>query len=79
MDVTSLCCPTLQGADGGSITLHTKTPPSDVRMWHATTLDGRRRDFRLITGPEPTPHPVLWFEGKVEKASYPYSPATAQP
>lgn len=38
-------------------------------MWHATTLDGKRRDFRLLTGPEPTPHPVFWFEGKVDKAS----------
>ena len=60
----------LQGVDGGTITLNTKTLPSDVRMWHATTLDAKRRDFRLITGPEPTPHPVLWFEGKVDKASY---------
>lgn len=65
-----MCCPTLQGVDGGTITLHTKTLPKDIRMWHATTLDGKRRDFRLITGPEPTPHPVFWFEGKVEQASH---------
>lgn len=65
-----MCCPALQGVDGGTITLHTKTLPKEIRMWHATTLDGKRRDFRLITGPEPTPHPVFWFEGKVEQASH---------
>ena len=55
---------------GGSITMTTKEEPLTVRMWHATTLDGTRRDFRLATGPnpsEPTPHPVIWFYENVTK------------
>ena len=49
---------------------YTKTKPSSVVMWHATTLDGKRRDFRLLTGPnpsKPTPHPVVWFSEDVKQ------------
>ena len=49
---------------------YTKPKPSSVVMWHATTLDGKRRDFRLLTGPnpsKPTPHPVVWFSEDVKQ------------
>ena len=50
----------------------TQEEPLTVKMWHATTLDGTRRDFRLLTGPNPsspTPHPVIWFNENVTKVT----------
>merc|ERR1712130_971248 len=32
----------------GEITVTTKTKPKHVYMWHSTTCNGKRRDFRLI-------------------------------
>ena len=63
-----MCMP--QTVDGGSILFHTETTPSNIRMWHATTLDGERRDFRLFTAAIPSKkvfHPVFWLEGDIVK------------
>ncbi|XP_064606085.1 autocrine proliferation repressor protein A-like [Liolophura sinensis] len=54
---------------GGSITLYTKTKPSTVHVYHATTLDGIRRDFRLAIGDPNSKggyiiHPVLWAKAE---------------
>ena len=65
---TYTVCP-VKGMDAGSITMFINMSPSNVQMWHATTVDGKRRDFGLVTGPKPTSHPVFWFEGEVHKAS----------
>lgn len=40
--------------------------PYSVKCYYANTLDGKRRDFRLLIGDpndpsKPIPHPVVWF------------------
>ncbi|KAH3871994.1 hypothetical protein DPMN_035209 [Dreissena polymorpha] len=50
---------------GGKISLTTDVQPLTVDVYHATTLDGKRKDFRLLRGTpgdpsKPQPHPVLW-------------------
>jgi PhoPQ-activated pathogenicity-related protein len=54
---------------GGSITLSVDTKPTEVLMFHATTLQDTRRDFRLLIGipdpSKPTIQPVLWFGEKL--------------
>ena len=60
----------IKTVDGGSILFHTESAPSNIKMWHATTLDGKMRDFRLFTAAIPNEkvfHPVFWFERDVDK------------
>lgn len=50
---------------GGVIKVTTDTEPLTVRAYWAKTLDGSRRDFRLLVGDKndpskPYPHPVVW-------------------
>jgi PhoPQ-activated pathogenicity-related protein len=56
-------------ATGGSITLSVDTTPSEVLVYHATTLQDKRRDFRLLIGiPDPSkpiPQPVIWFNQRL--------------
>ncbi|XP_041363192.1 autocrine proliferation repressor protein A-like [Gigantopelta aegis] len=54
---------------GGRITVFSNIAPLKVNAVYAHTLDGLRRDFRLfVGGPDgkPYPHPVLWYERKVQ-------------
>jgi PhoPQ-activated pathogenicity-related protein len=57
--------------DGSSIIVECSEPPKEIYVRYADTLDGLRRDWRLITGQKPCPtvvvdgaclHPVLWHE-----------------
>jgi len=69
----------------GSITVYTSEPPTKVYVRHADTLDGKRRDWRLITGQKPCPtitidgaclHPVIWHESdpvQMNPTTYTYS------
>ncbi|KAL4239703.1 hypothetical protein ACF0H5_000507 [Mactra antiquata] len=50
---------------GGKISLTADSTPQTVHCYHATTLDGKRKDFRLIRGTpgdpsKPQVHPVIW-------------------
>ncbi|XP_025076722.1 autocrine proliferation repressor protein A-like [Pomacea canaliculata] len=50
---------------GGFIRVATDRTPNTIRAYFAKTLDGLRRDFRLLVASEddptkPTPHPVVW-------------------
>ncbi|XP_066292659.1 autocrine proliferation repressor protein A-like [Branchiostoma lanceolatum] len=58
------------GAKSGMITLHTDMKPITIRSFHARTLDGKRRDFRLVNQPpgqtSPQPHPVIWLPNDVQ-------------
>ncbi|CAH1257925.1 Hypp1928 [Branchiostoma lanceolatum] len=58
------------GTKSGTITLQTNTKAMVVRSFHARTLDGVRRDFRLINQPPgekgPQPHPVVWLPEDVK-------------
>ncbi|KAK0058165.1 autocrine proliferation repressor protein A [Biomphalaria pfeifferi] len=60
-----------QNITHGKITVSSSLRPKEVTMFHATTLDGLRRDFRLYvknpsTG-QPVIHPVFWKNGTVTK------------
>ncbi|XP_035694838.1 autocrine proliferation repressor protein A-like isoform X1 [Branchiostoma floridae] len=54
----------------GTITLQTNMKPLTIRSFHARTLDGKRRDFRLVNQPpgetKPQPHPVIWLPQDVQ-------------
>ncbi|XP_078662816.1 autocrine proliferation repressor protein A-like [Branchiostoma floridae x Branchiostoma belcheri] len=58
------------GPRSGKITLQTNAEPVIIRSFHARTLDGVRRDFRLLNQPpgekDPQPHPVVWLPEEVE-------------
>jgi len=60
--------------NGGKIILYTDTQPLEICAYHATTLDGNRRDFRFAQqdpkGPPgaPAPHPVVYVKDKVASA-----------
>ncbi|XP_035673097.1 autocrine proliferation repressor protein A-like [Branchiostoma floridae] len=58
------------GTKSGRIMLHTDIKPMTIRSFHARTLDGKRRDFRLVNQPpgqtEPQPHPVIWLPEDVQ-------------
>lgn len=57
-----------QTSNGGTITLITDTKPVDISVYHATTLDGKRRDFRLLVKGDDGkafPHPVIWFNTSI--------------
>lgn len=52
-----------QNETSGSITLTTSSEPTEVVMYHTTTIGDKRRDFRLlVAGPDGSAeiHPVLW-------------------
>lgn len=78
-----------QSSRTGSITVLTSEPPTKVFVRYADTLDGKRRDWRLITGEKPCPtieisgeclHPVLWHTDNataVNPTTYTY--ATSAP
>ncbi|XP_041364664.1 autocrine proliferation repressor protein A-like [Gigantopelta aegis] len=56
-------------ADGGRITVFSDVAVSRVHAMYAKTIDGLRRDFRLlIRGPDgkPFPHPVIWNHREVQ-------------
>ena len=40
-------------ADNGDIIAQASTKPTKVHMWHATTCNSERRDFRLINLDDP--------------------------
>lgn len=40
---------------GNNITVYSKVKPEHVRVWHADTLQDKRRDWRLLTGETPCP------------------------
>lgn len=77
----------VMGADekSGNITVFCSEAPTKVMVRHADTLDGKRRDWRLLTGQKPCPfvevsgacvHPVLWHEAdpvKVDDLTYTYT------
>lgn len=42
-------------ATGNNITMFSATKPDHVRVWHADTLQDKRRDWRLLTGETPCP------------------------
>lgn len=59
---------------GGKITLVSDTTPQTVHCYYATTLDGERKDFRLLRGTpgnptKPQVHPVLWKQEYVTPLS----------
>ncbi|XP_078610552.1 autocrine proliferation repressor protein A-like isoform X1 [Branchiostoma floridae x Branchiostoma japonicum] len=58
------------GTTSGMITLHTNIKPMNIQSFHARTLDGKRRDFRLVNQPpgetKPQPHPVIWLPEDVQ-------------
>lgn len=59
---------------GGKITLFSDTTPQTVHCFYATTLDGKRKDFRLLRGTpgnpsKPQVHPVLWKQEYVTPLS----------
>jgi len=39
--------------DSGDIRVMAETKPTEVRVWHATTCDGERRDFRIVAKTDP--------------------------
>merc|ERR1719379_1659497 len=39
--------------DSGNITMKTNVEPISVDMWHATTCNSKRRDFRLLNLDDP--------------------------
>ncbi|KAK7112150.1 autocrine proliferation repressor protein A-like [Littorina saxatilis] len=50
---------------GGIITVTTDRLPLNIKTFFAKTLDGKRRDFRLLVGSKddptkPFPHPIVW-------------------
>lgn len=52
---------------GGKISVVTDIVPETVECYHATTLDGKRKDFRLLRGTpgnpsKPQVHPVVWLK-----------------
>ncbi|XP_055877302.1 autocrine proliferation repressor protein A-like [Biomphalaria glabrata] len=55
----------------GKIMLTTSVEPIKVTMYYAKTLDGIRRDFRLVVkdpnSQNPMVHPVVWLNGEVQK------------
>eukprot|EP00058_Branchiostoma_floridae_P004654 XP_002590142.1 hypothetical protein BRAFLDRAFT_126052 [Branchiostoma floridae] len=59
-----------KGTTSGMITLHTNIKPMNIQSFHARTLDGKRRDFRLVNQPpgetKPQPHPVIWLPQDVQ-------------
>jgi len=76
--LTNIARPTMQwtmgqSEFGGNITVVTSERPTKVMVRHADTLDGVRRDWRLLTGQKPCPtvqvdgaclHPVFWHEAE---------------
>ncbi|WAQ96729.1 APRA-like protein [Mya arenaria] len=59
---------------GGQISLTTDTTPTTVHCFYATTLDGKRKDFRLLRGTpndprKPQVHPVIWRKQYVTPTS----------
>ncbi|XP_078610561.1 autocrine proliferation repressor protein A-like [Branchiostoma floridae x Branchiostoma japonicum] len=58
------------GTNSGKITLHTNVKPKIIRSFYARTLDGKRRDFRLVHLPPGElglqPHPVIWLPEDVQ-------------
>ena len=55
-------------ANGGMITFYTDTTPIQINSYYAVTLDGKRRDFRIIQqGPngQPVPHPIVYHKNNV--------------
>ncbi|XP_059147465.1 autocrine proliferation repressor protein A-like isoform X3 [Physella acuta] len=62
-----------QNSTAGSIEVHTSVPPTQVTVFHAKTLDGKRRDFRLVIADPNTGkalvHPVLWFSRSATQVS----------
>ncbi|XP_061192028.1 autocrine proliferation repressor protein A-like [Saccostrea echinata] len=55
--------------NGGKITLMTDRSPKTVDVFYARTIDGKRRDFRLLVASpddprKPYPHPVIWFNDR---------------
>ncbi|ESO89129.1 hypothetical protein LOTGIDRAFT_154212 [Lottia gigantea] len=56
---------------GGRITVTCNQKPKTVNVFYARTLDGNRRDFRLLVGTpgdpsKPMPHPVVWLRDDVQ-------------
>ncbi|KAL3877581.1 hypothetical protein ACJMK2_035277 [Sinanodonta woodiana] len=56
----------LSTPNGGKIRLTLDRQPMTIHAYHAETLDGKRRDFRLLRGTpgnprKPQPHPVIWL------------------
>ena len=52
----------------GIITFYTDTTPIEINAYYAVTLDGKRRDFRIIQqGPngQPVPHPIVYHKDNV--------------
>ncbi|KAL5017808.1 hypothetical protein ScPMuIL_003530 [Solemya velum] len=56
--------------NGGFIRVSTNTEPISVACYYANTLDGNRRDFRLLikdpASSNVLPNPVMWYEKPVE-------------
>lgn len=57
----------------GKIVVTSSIPPKEVTVYHAQTLDNKRRDFRLFTADPQTGkaliHPVLWFSKSATQLS----------
>ncbi|KAL3877092.1 hypothetical protein ACJMK2_034847 [Sinanodonta woodiana] len=56
----------LSTPNGGKIRLTLDRQPMTIHAYHASTLDGKRRDFRLLRGTpgnprKPQVHPVIWL------------------
>lgn len=59
---------------GGKITLFSDSTPQTVHCYYATTLDGKRKDFRLLRGTPGNPskpqiHPVFWYQQYVPQTA----------
>lgn len=65
-------------SETGDITVHTETQPTSVHMWHSTTCNEERRDYRILNLDDPCPCGfkvengtlcsnlgVLWFPKKL--------------
>ncbi|KAL5018445.1 hypothetical protein ScPMuIL_004167, partial [Solemya velum] len=60
-----------QTPTGGMIKLTTDREPLTTEVYHARTIGGKRRDFRLLVASpddptKPFPHPVIWFKTSAE-------------
>ena len=40
-------------SDSGDIIVHAETRPTSVHLWHATTCNNHRRDFRIVNLDDP--------------------------
>ncbi|KAH9499584.1 hypothetical protein Btru_074198 [Bulinus truncatus] len=62
-----------QNSTHGQIVVTSTIPPKEVTVFHAQTLDDKRRDFRLFTANPKTGdaliHPVIWFSRSPTKIS----------